>query len=591
MAVRRSRYCSGTYDVDYDVQSNCGVASFASRLECIPEPWMCANYPTSNGSDKERCENGNLLENGWEYLYNEGQTFDTPGACGIPGCDCCDRPRVINHFAHSEPIGDFDSYRYSFRFRCVKSKEDNECIFRIFNTNDHSFQRFFLPSEDRSEAEMLRDIQAAKKPEWVMEKKPCNGSILEVPVSTAELASLPAMNMPLSGATNVVEHVILSHYVDLKNLTEDPIVLSPPPVCSEWPFALPSTGFWMYTDCLPDCRPGFVPDVSQWLQDRFIWQPYGCRLQYIDLDEFLTILTDLGIAGIMFFGDSRQLHLHDELYEFLGNKSQMPGEEPPPTVEHSDFGDLPTQFITKGYCRNDFPSRIGNVSLLVASTWGEVEDGELVHCFDGDDLANRKVYLQMRHSLMAKPGLTVINRSMSLLGPDVDLVIWTAGLHNARCSLSNEVILLHLKLEAEVFKQWALNGTRMGLNRTIIYREEIQIYKAYPNPCVSNERLKSINRMAQSVVLQLDRDLSGHALSQPGQRPVRARALYLGAIMEMSSTRLDRLYDYSAHYYPGPHYQNSWKAFPRLVNSEMLLLLITVLKRLAVGIDHTPGLA
>mmetsp|Transcript_163360 Transcript_163360/g.301771 ORF Transcript_163360/g.301771 Transcript_163360/m.301771 type:complete len:383 (-) Transcript_163360:26-1174(-) len=61
------------------------------------QAWTCSSYPTScrTCSDQERCDNGNTLENGFEYLYNEGSTADTPGACGIAGCMCCSREKAV----------------------------------------------------------------------------------------------------------------------------------------------------------------------------------------------------------------------------------------------------------------------------------------------------------------------------------------------------------------------------------------------------------------------------------------------------------------------------------------------------------------
>mmetsp|Transcript_163469 Transcript_163469/g.313944 ORF Transcript_163469/g.313944 Transcript_163469/m.313944 type:complete len:652 (-) Transcript_163469:144-2099(-) len=57
--------------------------------------WNCAgHFPTSAGTDQEKCENGNTLNDGLEYLFNTGATMTTPGACGIAGCSCCLRAKV-----------------------------------------------------------------------------------------------------------------------------------------------------------------------------------------------------------------------------------------------------------------------------------------------------------------------------------------------------------------------------------------------------------------------------------------------------------------------------------------------------------------
>lgn len=521
--MKISKFCPEAFEVVFDVETTCSGAEFDGRLNC-------------DGSD------GGL-----------------------------------KYFAHSVPQGNLDSLRYSLFFDCVRPAK---CNFTTFNLVDHSFQRFFFPSEARTEAQMLADIQSARNSS-IQIQKPCTGAIMNSPVSTSQLAGLASSNLQFIDAVDT--HVSFDlRTVALQN--EGQLA----PLCAAWHAPLPSSGTWVSSQCLPHCRPGFD---SQWLQDKYLWHPHGCRLQYVSHDAFLRVLKELGIAGIMMFGDSRQLHMHNELYLFLDGKGQMPGPKPPPSIVNSEFGDLPLQFIRHGYCRNSFKSEIQNVDLMIAETWGEVEDAELVSCFDGDDLENRARYLEMRHALMSKPGLGVIERTMSLLGPEVDLVIWTAGLHNVRCSLSNEVLLVHLKLEASIFKDWALTGLRLGKNRTIIYREEVGIFKTHPDPCVNKERLMSINRMAQSVVQDLDRDLQEHTLSQDIGRPVQARAVYLGAMMDMSMSRLDRIYDFAAHFYPGPSYQNSWQAFPRLVSSEMLLLLINTLQRLAAGVGSAPGLA
>lgn len=51
--------------------------------------WMCSQWPTQNGTDRQRCENGNALDNGFQYMFNKGATASRNGDCGIPGCLCC----------------------------------------------------------------------------------------------------------------------------------------------------------------------------------------------------------------------------------------------------------------------------------------------------------------------------------------------------------------------------------------------------------------------------------------------------------------------------------------------------------------------
>merc|ERR1712038_1399508 len=48
----------------------------------------CTTFPTSDGSDQERCENGNSLGDGYFYVYNEGRGTES-AECGYDAeCWC-----------------------------------------------------------------------------------------------------------------------------------------------------------------------------------------------------------------------------------------------------------------------------------------------------------------------------------------------------------------------------------------------------------------------------------------------------------------------------------------------------------------------
>mmetsp|Transcript_159298 Transcript_159298/g.281220 ORF Transcript_159298/g.281220 Transcript_159298/m.281220 type:complete len:274 (-) Transcript_159298:107-928(-) len=57
------------------------------------EGWLCSLWPTERGTPEERCNNGNNLNNEFEYMYNTGATATRNGACGVAGCECCMRVR------------------------------------------------------------------------------------------------------------------------------------------------------------------------------------------------------------------------------------------------------------------------------------------------------------------------------------------------------------------------------------------------------------------------------------------------------------------------------------------------------------------
>ena len=74
----------------------------------LPEPWRCAAYPTTQGNNYEKCNNGNDLNNGYEYRFNQGRDGDKPGVCGIGGCWCCVRPRIRKSESHQKCYYDID---------------------------------------------------------------------------------------------------------------------------------------------------------------------------------------------------------------------------------------------------------------------------------------------------------------------------------------------------------------------------------------------------------------------------------------------------------------------------------------------------
>ncbi|CAJ1429028.1 unnamed protein product, partial [Effrenium voratum] len=50
----------------------------------------CTDYPTSSGSAQQRCEAGNTLKDGFEYVYNTGR-YKAYSECSSRDCWCCRR--------------------------------------------------------------------------------------------------------------------------------------------------------------------------------------------------------------------------------------------------------------------------------------------------------------------------------------------------------------------------------------------------------------------------------------------------------------------------------------------------------------------
>mmetsp|Transcript_51525 Transcript_51525/g.120114 ORF Transcript_51525/g.120114 Transcript_51525/m.120114 type:complete len:994 (+) Transcript_51525:106-3087(+) len=64
--------------------SYCGVG--------LKAPLECTSYPTKSGNSKQRCENGNTLNDGYEYVYNDGR-YSSWSACNTNTCWCCRRAK------------------------------------------------------------------------------------------------------------------------------------------------------------------------------------------------------------------------------------------------------------------------------------------------------------------------------------------------------------------------------------------------------------------------------------------------------------------------------------------------------------------
>jgi len=64
--------------------SYCGIG--------LKPPLECTKFPTNGGSAKQRCERGNDLKDGYEYVYNEGR-YRSWSACNTNSCWCCRREK------------------------------------------------------------------------------------------------------------------------------------------------------------------------------------------------------------------------------------------------------------------------------------------------------------------------------------------------------------------------------------------------------------------------------------------------------------------------------------------------------------------
>lgn len=107
---------------------------FGRRRMAPTAPIPCTDYPTSEGSRRERCETGNSLRDEFEYIYNEGRGT-TNAACGHSMCWCCRREKPI------EPENDEALYD---RSRQIMQEERN----RARNMN----------GRDRQAVEEMRDL-------------------------------------------------------------------------------------------------------------------------------------------------------------------------------------------------------------------------------------------------------------------------------------------------------------------------------------------------------------------------------------------------------------------------------------------------
>lgn len=286
----------------------------------------------------------------------------------------------------------------------------------------------------------------------------------------------------------------------------------------------------------------------------------------------------MSIYGIMFIGDSRQRHLFVELLEFLRGRDQMPiPDHPFDFVGFSgDYRKLNRRTLFR---RSIFvPGLPGSpavkkITAVYGSTWGEFQGQELRECWAGDDLANRSQYVDLR-SEKAGPGLSKLDIALEKHGADVDVIVWTTGIHNARCSISDRLVQVMMEQEADSLRRWALEGLARGRNRYVMYRETVGYHPLHETACMSNTRLRSINVIGRRIVRKLDKKLKAALTERFPKSGLSAAAVYLGGMMSMSRSRPDRVFDKVLHYYPHPKYAYQWDAFPRLVNSEMLTLLL-----------------
>eukprot|EP00947_MAST-08B_sp_MAST-8B-sp1_P005730 g5730.t1 len=338
------------------------------------------------------------------------------------------------------------------------------------------------------------------------------------------------------------------------------------------------------------------------------------------------VLGHQDIGGILTFGDSRQRGFYIELLEFMQKHDQnyRPGGPPIPvgggssSPEAAKFDTVPNDVlhevdvswrrqpdysnaaaVAAAAARRSPRSPPSPLRLRFVRTWGEFEDEELRPCFKHDDLPGLKGYLGMRHERGGLQGLRDMARALEQDGDDMDVVAWTAGIHNARCSISNRLYETLVRAEADLLRAWARRGLeRLGRSRFVVYREPAGVIMTVDfSPCAwTIQRVRSLNSIAERVVKELDADLQRMAAAaaaaavegSPSRRRVMiARAVYLPGITSMTSSRPDRTFDINSHFYPMVGYPHSPADFPRIASSEMILMFLTQLSHImADGADN-----
>ena len=283
-----------------------------------------------------------------------------------------------------------------------------------------------------------------------------------------------------------------------------------------------------------------------YVKDAFIWQPSNCKLRYISSNELRSQLKRLKIKHFLIVGDSRDRGVYYELIEQLLDHNQATISKPPPLVAQG----YDAEFDSHGLSTNS----AANIKVSLIRTWGEMKDKDLRSCFNlYGDLSGLDWYVKGRQAL---EGIRNMEATLNKYGDDVNFILWSSGLHNARCSISDEEYKSYITKEALIIKYWR-DAAPKGVTRIAKYHESPGV--VFRNGlCAGNERLVELNIMAEKIVNEL-----------------LGEQTYIGkGIFDMTITRNDRSYDESRHFYPTAWYKHKWNAFPRTVSSEIWLLLL-----------------
>ena len=106
-----------------------GLDSVGVVIKVKCEGYKNVSFPTSIGTLATKCNNGNFLNDGLEYLYNTGRNGTKPGVCGIAEGWCCAREKnsrneieielaneanmyILSHTSNTNSFGLTPQYRY-----------------------------------------------------------------------------------------------------------------------------------------------------------------------------------------------------------------------------------------------------------------------------------------------------------------------------------------------------------------------------------------------------------------------------------------------------------------------------------------------
>ena len=482
---------------------------------------------------------------------------------------------------------------------------------------DTRFARYYLPADislsNSSGAHTSTDTNTDTNTNT--HRVTCNGTIGHSFVSSQNIAMLAAetMNYVVPKCKRPHRHPSLIHVVapplppELSSTQQEVKLIDQikHSACSSFP-SMPNAGHWVSSACLASgCRTG---DATNWVTDKYLWKPDGCWMQYMSRADVVSMFEHMNITTVLLLGDSRTRGLFAEVIEFFRGNSQMwnpqkpfplvlgngkyPGtryglanpkfEESPSSNDYvhrvmvSTMKNNPTNKKT----HDEQPKTMQNYTFRFSMTAGEFLDHDMQHCFQGDS-TNTRGYLKWRDTFGVdiQTGPKVVHNELKKDGDSVDLVVWTAGIHNAHCFWSNQQYRESLMLETEEFVRWMQRGQQVGKTKVLLYRSIVGRIATLGHFCEVNERLKEFNQIAREVLLELKERVRGFG-----------SVVFLPGMLDMSVTRPDRSYDAKKHYYPCKYYKTSPAAFPRLVSSEMLLMVLTQLKQLENQITKVGGM-